>query len=133
MCQNKYEWWCWDGTWQIWPTLVNVLLIYNGKLNWTVYIVCTECQPKEELYYNCSWLSGESMANCSSYIQGSYTFSHLKFHDFPWPFFQNPWPGSMEFLKFVNILTITDIIKEQNLLRFCKNPLYNNNSYYCYD
>ena len=34
--------------------LVNVLLIYNGKLNWTVYIVSTECQPKEELYYNCS-------------------------------------------------------------------------------
>jgi hypothetical protein len=52
---------------------------------------------------------------------------------FPWLpmtiFFQNPWPGSMEFLKFVNILTITDIIKEQNSVRSCKNPLYNNNSY----
>jgi hypothetical protein len=36
-------------------------------------------------------------------------------------------------LQFANILTITDIIKEQNSLRSCKNPLYNNNSYYCYD
>jgi hypothetical protein len=65
MCQNKYEtWWHMASL-----TKLVVLLIYNGKLNWTVYIVSTECQPKEELHHNCTWLSGESMDNCSPYIE----------------------------------------------------------------
>jgi hypothetical protein len=56
MCQNKYEtWWHMASL-----TKLVVLLIYN---------VSTECQPKEELHHNCTWLSGESMDNCSPYIE----------------------------------------------------------------
>ena len=68
------------------------------------------------------------MESTNSHLQGLYTFSHLKFQDFSRTshdhFFQNPRPGSLDFLKFINILTLTDIIKEQNSLHSCKNLLY---------